>query len=149
MIINVIYYRLMTIFGNHQTHHAMKPTYLFFVALFLTMLSACSGSDAYQGNWNAMDKNGNKLKIIFSPDKFEVKDSSGDIKSYSYSQNSYNAQNGIVTYGIQLEDGRGYQINFPKSGDEGIALIKDQNEVLLYTMGRKDYISYEDIYTLN
>ena len=117
--------------------------------LVLVVLSSCSGSDKYQGKWKGMDSKSNKFEIVFSPNSLSIKDSAGKLTDYSYTQNSYHSQNSVVTYGIQLEDGRGYQICFPKSSDESVALIKDENGVSLYTISRKDYRTYEDIYKLN
>ncbi len=118
-------------------------------ALFLIILCSCSGSDKYQGKWKATDSKKNKFEITFQPKSFSVKDSTGKSNDYSYSQNSYKYENSVESYGISLEDGRGYQIYFPKSTDETVALIKDENGTPLYTISRKDYLNYEDIYKLN
>jgi hypothetical protein len=115
----------------------------------LILLFSCSGSDAYQGKWKATDSKGNKFEIIFSPKSFSVKDSAGKSTDYSYTQNSYNHENSVTTYGIQLEDGRGYQINFPKSDDETVGLLKDGNGMPVYTLSRKNYLTYDELYKLN
>jgi len=117
--------------------------------LFLIILFSCSGSDKYQGKWKATDSKSNKFEIIFSPKSFSVKDSAGKSTDYSYSQNSYKYENSVETYGIVLEDGRGYQISFPKKSDESIGLIKDENGAPLYTISRRGYLDYEDVYKLN
>ena len=117
--------------------------------LFLVILSSCSGSDKYQGKWKATDSKKNKFEIIFSPNSFSVKDSTGKSNEYPYTQNSYKSENSIESYGINLEDGRGYQIYFPKSNDETVALIKDEHGMPIYTISRNDYLNYEDIYKLN
>ncbi|MGC4021866.1 MAG: hypothetical protein QM734_07915 [Cyclobacteriaceae bacterium] len=91
----------------------------------------------------------NKFEIEFSPNSFSVKDSTGKLTRYSYTQNSYHYENSVETYGIRLEDGRGYQVYFPKSDDETLALLKDEHGMPLFTISRKDYQTYEDVYKLN
>lgn len=117
--------------------------------LLVTILCSCSGSDKYQGKWKAMDLKSHKYEIVFSPNSFSVQDTTGKLTNFSYTQNSYYSANSIETYSIQLEDGRGYQIHFPRANDESVALIKDENGVSVYMISRKDYQTYEDIYKLN
>ena len=112
------------------------------------ILTSCEGSDSYQGNWKALDSKGKKYEITFSPDNFTIKDSSGKSTKYAYIQNSFKHENSIDTYGIRLNDGRGYEIYFPKN-DESVGLIKDENGSQMFTISRKDYITYEDIYKLD
>lgn len=112
-------------------------------AIFLT---ACSGSDVYQGNWKALNSKGEKFEILFEGNKFNIKDSIGETRNFDYTQHSVMIENSVRTYGIQLSDGRGYEINFPLVENTSVALIKDEN--LLYTISREDYVTYEDIYKL-
>lgn len=125
----------------------MKKYNLILVFLF-TLFISCEGSDTYQGKWKAMAPDGKKSEIHFSPKKFSVKDSNGKMSVYEYSQNSIKNENGIETYGIRLDDGRGYLIHFPKK-DESVALILDETGNILYTISRKNHMSNEDIYKLN
>jgi hypothetical protein len=74
---------------------------------------SCDGSDDIQGKWKAMDPKGNKFEIAFSPRKFSIKDSKGILKEYTYTQTSFKHENATDTYGIRLNDGRGYEIFFP------------------------------------
>lgn len=124
----------------------MKKLILLF--LFLILLSSCEGSDAYQGKWKAMNTKGEKFEIVFSPKSFSIKDSLGKSQSYNYTQNSIKSENSIESYGILLKDGRGYLIYFPLK-DESVGLIKDENGEQMFTISRKKYITYEEIYKLN
>lgn len=119
-----------------------------YIAFFLiTILFSCEGSDAYQGKWNALNLNGNKFEIIFSPQSFSIKDSIGELKTYKYTQNSIKIENTAEIYGIELEDGRGYQIYFPTK-DESIGLILDEKGNEMFTISRKKHITYEELYKL-
>lgn len=125
----------------------MKKFSLILVFLSLIFFS-CEGSDSYQGNWKALDSNGEKFEINFSPTKFSIKDSVGKSNVYDYTQNSIKSENSIQTYGILLKDGRGCQIYFPKK-DESVGLMLDENGKQMYTISRKDYVTYDEIYKLN
>ncbi|WP_177764771.1 hypothetical protein [Flavobacterium sp. I3-2] len=122
--------------------------FLLLLLVFITLIS-CSGSDTYQGQWKATNPNGNQVDINFELDSFSVKDTLGNFREYNYSQNSIKTSNGIKTYGIKLADGRGYQIHFPNATTDDIAIIMDENGNVIYTLGRKEYMLYEDIYKLN
>jgi hypothetical protein len=121
---------------------------LILILVLANFLISCEGSDTYQGNWHALDGKNQKFEINFAPNKFTLKDQNGVSKTYDYTQNSVKSENSIETYGIKLEDGRGYLIYFPKT-DESIGLILDENGKLMYTISRKEYITYDDIYKLN
>ncbi len=125
----------------------MKKCSLLLIFLF-TIFFSCKGSDTYQGNWKALDLDGKKFEVNFSPTKFSIKDSDGKTKVYEYTQNSIKSENSMATYGILLKDGRGYQIFFPKN-DESVGLILDENGKQMYTISRKNYITYDEIYKLN
>lgn len=118
------------------------------VFLSFILLFACEGSDSYQGQWKAMNSKGEKYVIYFSPKSFSIKDSLGISKEYNYRQNSIKSENSIETYGILLEDGRGYSIHFPLK-DESVGLIKDENGEQMFTISRNKFTSYEEIYKLN
>ena len=126
----------------------MKKVSIFSLLLVIITMISCSGSDTYRGSWKALDVEGNKFEIIFDAKSFVIKDSLGKSTKFEYTQNSVKTENFVETYGIKLSDGRGYQINFPNSKDESIGLIFDENGNGLYTISRKDYIKYEDIYKL-
>ncbi|MEE1945469.1 hypothetical protein VRU48_10140 [Pedobacter sp. KR3-3] len=126
----------------------MKKTVLLSIVFLVSILIACSGSDTYRGEWKATDTKGEKSKITFEAKSFVFTDSTGKSKKFNYTQNSIKTENGVETYGIVLEDGRKYELNFPKANDESQGIIKDENGKLIYAIGRKDYISYEDVFGL-
>ena len=117
----------------------------FFVAL---LFAACSGSDSYRGKWKATDMQGNPISILFDEKSFSVTESSGKKSKFEYTQNSVNYNNGRQSYGIRLDDGRGFQIVFPDSDDETIGLITDENGAPMFVISRKAYLKYEDVYKL-
>lgn len=120
----------------------------FFLGLVLISLYSCSGSDTYRGLWKAIDERGEKFDITFDAKSFTVKDSTGKIDSYTYKQNSVSIKNSIETYGIQVSDGKSYQINFPVADDETKGVIKDASGRPLYIIGRSRYVEYDEIYGL-
>lgn len=124
------------------------PMKRIYILLLPIILFSCSGSDTYQGKWYALNSDNSKFELSFSAKSFTIKDSTGTAKDYEYSQRSYNYSNSVVTYGIQLSDGRTYQITFPKSDDPDVALLADGNGTLMFTLGRKKYVTYNDIYDL-
>ncbi len=126
----------------------MKKVSIKLLAILTVLLVGCSGSETYRGSWKATDSKGAKFELFFNAKNFTVKDSLGKSEKYDYSQNSVEIKNSVATYGIQLGDGRGYQINFPNANNETLGLIKDENGNPLYTISRKDYIKYEDVFKL-
>lgn len=126
----------------------MKKLSVLAVIFFSVILIACSGSETYRGSWKVVDMNGAKFEIVFDAKKFSIKDSLGKSTEFEYTQNSVNISNGVETYGIQLGDGRTYQIHFPKAGDESIGIMKDENGAPMYSISRKEYMSYDAIYKL-
>ena len=118
------------------------------LVLFLLILSSCSGSKTYQGKWKATDPSGKKFDIEFSPKSFTIKDETGDSSNFEYTQNSIKIENSIETYGIQLGDGRVYQIHFPIATDESIGVILDGAGNLNYTIDRSEYKTLQDVYKL-
>lgn len=121
---------------------------IFLIAILPVILFSCSGSDKYQGKWYALDRESKQFELTFSPKNFSVTDSTGVAKDYSYTQNSIKTQNSVVTYGIQLSDSRSYLITFPNSDNADVAVLADGNGSLLFTLGRKRYVTYDEIYGL-
>ncbi|MBK7307216.1 MAG: hypothetical protein IPO01_05425 [Chitinophagaceae bacterium] len=126
----------------------MKKLTNFLLTLVLISLYSCSGSDTYRGLWKALDERGQKFDINFDAKSFTVKDSTGKTETYKYKQNSVSIQNSVETYGIQVSDGKSYQINFPVADDETKGVIKDAAGRPLYIIGRSRYVQYEEIYGL-
>lgn len=126
----------------------MRKISLFLLSIITTLVISCSGSDTYRGNWKATDGKGGKFEMNFDAKSFTVKDSKGKKNKYEYTQNSVNIENSVETYGIQLNDGRKLQINFPNANDESLGLIKDENGMPLFTISRNNYVNYEDVFKL-
>jgi hypothetical protein len=124
----------------------MKNKTLFLIGLIAVLLFNCSGSETYRGTWKAMDMDDQKFEISFDAKKFTIKNAEGKTQEYDYSQNSVNISNSQETFGIQLGDGRGYQIFFKNSSDESQGLIRDENGNPAFTISRKDYITYKEMY---
>ncbi len=125
----------------------IRGTLILLLLLPLVFVS-CSGSDTFQGKWKALDKEGNKFEISFSPSVISIMDSVGTTKKYKYTQTGIQYENSVYTYTLKLEDGRGYQLYFPTK-DESVGLIRDENGQQMFTIGRKDFVAYDDIYQLN
>ena len=126
----------------------MNRILFFFASLIVIVLTGCSGSKTYRGAWKAMDADGQKFELFFDAKSFSIKDITGGTKQYDYTQNSISIENSVETYGIQLADGRSYQINFPNTGNETVGLIKDGNGMPVYTISRNGYLQYGDIFKL-
>ena len=126
----------------------MRKISITILGILAIILIGCSGSETYRGSWKALNSKGNKFEISFDAKSFTIKDSLGKVEKYEYSQNSVSIENSVSTYGIQLEDGRKYEINFPNSKNESLGLLKDENGNPIYTIGRKNYVNYEDIFKL-
>ena len=124
----------------------MRKATNFLLGLVLISLYSCSGSDTYRGAWKAINEKGEKFEINFEAKDFTIKDSTGKTDSYKYKQNSVSIKNSIETYGIQVSDGKSYQINFPVANDETMGVIKDAAGTPLYIIGRSRYVQYEEIY---
>lgn len=127
----------------------MKNTIGLVYGFLLVLLFSCSGSETYRGTWKAMDADGNRIEILFDAKSFVVKTDSLEQKEYKYTQTQVRIENSVKTYGIQLEDGRKYQIYFPNSDDESLGLIRDEHGGTLYTISRNEFLQPENIYKLN
>ncbi|MBS1634471.1 MAG: hypothetical protein JST26_01025 [Bacteroidetes bacterium] len=139
--------RFSTFIFNLKTKN-MKQISILLLALFTVFLISCAGSDTYRGAWKAMDADGAKYDLVFDAKSLIIKDSTGNSSTIGYTQNSVHIENSVETYGIQLSDGRTYQINFPIAHDESLGLIKDGNGVPMYTISRKAYTTYDEAFRL-
>jgi len=115
---------------------------------FVLLLTGCQGADTYQGTWKATGPNGKKVELNFEPKSFTVKDSTGKVSTYQYTQNSVKVENSVTIYGIQLGDGRVYRIFFPFANDISKGVIMFKNNEPIYTISRSSYITYKDLYKL-
>lgn len=126
----------------------MKNINYLIIVTLTVLFSACSGSETYRGEWKATDSEGNHLDITFQEKSFSIKSQDGDSSNFSYTQNSVQTTNSVETYGINVGDGRSYQIHFPIANDESKGLMNDGNGNPMYIISRNDYIGYDDIYKL-
>jgi len=126
----------------------MRKTTNFLLGLICILLYSCSGSDTYRGLWKATNSKGEKFEITFDAKSFSVKDSTGKASNFEYAQHTVSIENSVETYGINLSDGREYFINFPIADDESKGIIKDGGGNPVYTIGRREYLMYDDIYKL-
>ena len=127
----------------------MKTNPVFFLLFLFLLFTACQGSDAYQGQWHATDRSGEKYTIDFTEHFFTVIDAHGDSVAHPYSQYSFNYEDGVTTFGIKLGDGRAYRIFFPLKNDTTKALIQLEDQETHYTICRDSFLRYEDIYDLS
>jgi len=101
----------------------------------------------YRGAWKALDNQGEQFDLVFDEKNFKVKHIiSGESKDFSYTQNSIKINNGVKTYGIKLNDGKKYLIHFPMSSTENKAVILTDNGGIVYTLGRGEFVTQQDIY---
>jgi ferredoxin-fold anticodon binding domain-containing protein len=141
--------KLYAIFGKLYTEIiVMKKVKLVLGICLLLLILSCEGSDAYQGKWKALDLKGKKHQITFSQKEITIKDSSGKSIIHSYIQSGMghhgSSDKSVDTYKILLNNGQNYQIYFPKN-DESLGLIMDGNGLQIFTISRKDYLTYDDI----
>ncbi len=127
----------------------MKTFFCAILGLSAILFAGCSGSDTYRGNWKGMSPDGEKVNITFDARRMTINDGSQESVALNYTQNKVSIKNSVETYGIKLEDGRGYQLTFPIADDESVGLLQDERGNLLYTISRKGYIKSEDIYKLS
>lgn len=131
-----------------QIFITMKRTLSAALLLFTFILAGCEGSDVYQGTWKALDKEGNKIEIMFSPTEMSIENGDKQAEKWGYTQNSVNINNGVRNYGIKVDNGKTYSIIFPIANDTEKGAVADQNGNILYIIGKKKYYTYDDIYGL-
>lgn len=126
----------------------MKTTQIYLALALFIILQSCSGSENYRGDWKATDPRGNKYEINFEEKSFTLRDESGSVNTYDYSQNEVINESGVMSYGIQLGDGRKLQVRFPFDADFSKGFILDANNHVMYTISRTKYMRYEEVYQL-
>lgn len=126
----------------------MKSLALGFVVFFLFSLVSCNGSETYRGDWKATDPKGSQYDINFQENTFTLRDATGAETQYDYTQNEVSNDNGVMTYGIKLGDGRKLQIRFPFDADQTKGFLLDANNHVMYTISRDRYMKYEEVYQL-
>ena len=116
--------------------------------LFSLILTGCSGSDVYQGTWKALNGEQKQFEITFSPKEMTIKKVDGESEKWGYTQNSVSIRNSTKTYGIRVDNGMSYSIEFPIPNDTDKGAIADQNGQVLFIIGKSKYYSYNDVYGL-
>ncbi|MCX2743250.1 hypothetical protein OO013_05200 [Mangrovivirga sp. M17] len=123
-------------------------TKIFFCFLLIGFI-ACSGSDEYAGKWKATNSEGDKFVFKFEPETLTISDSTKKATSIGYTQNKISNKNGVVTYGIQLEDGRHYDILFSNPSDSTSAIILESNsQKALYVLNRNEYVGFDEAHSI-
>lgn len=112
------------------------------------LLSACSGSEAYRGEWKAMAPDGSKAEISFAEKSFTVKDGKGAQTVYEYTQNEYQYENGRTSYGIDIKNSSEMLIIFPFKGNETRAAMTAPDNTLIYTLDRNNYVPVQEFWKL-
>ncbi len=112
------------------------------------IFASCEGSDTYRGDWKATDMQGAHAEIHFEAKSMSVTHADGQKSEYTYKQNQVKNENGVMTYGIKLGDGRSLQLYFPITENKSRGLILDANSHVIYTISRDEYLFYNDLYAL-
>lgn len=133
----------------------MKKLKLALIICITVLISSCEGSESYQGKWKALNSKGEKFEITFSPEEIIIKDNLGKSTKHSYFQSGCghygSSDKSTDTYKILLNNGQNYKIHFPKN-DESMGLVftvADEYESLIFTISRKNYLTFDDIDKLN
>lgn len=126
----------------------MKKLIYLFIGLVAFVMISCSGSETYRGDWKVLDPDGNHYDLHFEEKSFTFTEEGGESEDHTYTQNSVSIKNSVETYGIKVDDGKEFQIHFPIPDDESKGAILDANGKVLYTIGRKDYVAYDELYDL-
>lgn len=93
-----------------------------------------------------MNRYGEKSEICFEAKKFSVTNEELEKQEFAYKQTAIKINDGIKTYEIKFTDGREARIRFPIPKNYEMAIILDANNRILFTLGRREYLTYDDIY---
>jgi hypothetical protein len=119
------------------------------VTFIILILISCEGSDVYRGEWKAIDTEGEKAEILFTADQITISPENGEQVIWEYSQNSVSIENGRRSYGINVDQGASFRIVFPIKNDQEKGAIADQNNRIVYIIGRNNFYTYEEVFGLN
>ncbi|QUW20743.1 hypothetical protein JSQ81_13040 [Sporosarcina sp. Marseille-Q4063] len=119
------------------------------VMLALVLLASCKPSDKYAGDWHAVSKDGEKVKINFSKEKtMTLTDEAGNEENYELNQTAAGFQNNVGYYRVEIDNLSHYVI-FENRKDESNAILAKQTNVasdfedfvgeIIYTMNRDSY----------
>ncbi|MGL4584294.1 MAG: hypothetical protein ACRCVU_15100 [Flavobacterium sp.] len=126
----------------------MKKLITIFTILFSILLTSCSGSDVYRGQWYATNADGEQFTILFDENNFKVTNQNKETEEYPYTQNTYKSSNAVVTYGIKLKDERSLLIHFPIAKNDQVGYIMSPQNQIIFTISRTGYTNKDDIYKL-
>lgn len=119
------------------------------VVLVLTLLASCKPSDKYVGDWLAISKDDEKVKINFSKEKImTITDETDHEEKYELNQTGTGFQNNVGYYHVEI-DGLSHYVIFENRKDELNAILVKQTNVasdfkdfvgdIIYTMNRNSY----------
>ena len=122
-----------------------------FLKLFVLTLviMGCQGSEVYRGKWKALNSEGIQYTIEFTEEQMIVTRDSSDTETWKYAQNSVHISNRNREYGIRLDNGLSYKILFPIKDNQDKGAITDQNGQIIFTIGRNEFYTYQDVFGLN
>lgn len=126
----------------------MKKLITLFTILLSILFTSCSGSDVYRGQWYATNADGEQFTINFDENNFKVTNHNNQIEEYPYTQHTYKSSNSVVTYGIDLQDGRNLLIHFPIAKNDQVGYIMSPQNQIIFTISRTGYTNKDDIYKL-
>lgn len=115
-----------------------KRIYIILFA-FIVVFIGCNGSGFYRGSWKGIDSIGSKVEIIFDSKTLTIIDSLGGSRKFDYKQRYFMTQNSEEIFGIDLHNGRKYQISFPFPDNENTALIVNEKTYVIYTISRNGF----------
>ncbi len=112
------------------------------------LISACSGSESYRGEWKAVASDGSKAEITFAEKSFTVKDEKGKETVYEYTQNQYKLESGRTSYGIDIKNASEARIVFPFKGKTDRATMVAPDDTILYMLDRHAYVPADQFWKL-
>ena len=119
------------------------------VVFALGLLASCKPSDKYVGDWLAISKDGENVKINFSKEKtITITDEAGNEANYGLNQTGTGFQNNVSYYRVEI-DSLSHYIIFENKKDESNAVLVKQTNVasdfedlvgdVIYAMNRNNY----------
>ena len=119
------------------------------VVLALALLVSCKPSDKYAGDWLAISKDSENVKINFSKEKtVTITDEAGNEENYELNQTGTGFRNNVSYYHVKI-DSLSHYIVFEDKKDESNAILVKQTNVaddfedlvgdVIYTMNRNSY----------
>lgn len=114
-------------------------------SLFLLILVACQGSSTYRGKWKATGPNESKYEIIFDATSLSIKDSTGKLDQYNYTQTGIEKVNSSSIYKISIKGGADYKLHFSDASNNQVGYMVDEQGRRLYTLSRNQYLKFDEV----